>query len=127
MTVSAPIFVLSFTYLVFVLAGQLFYKKAAASVSTETLGKFLSSLAFNPQLWLATVLYVGAMVIWVLILKYLPLNRIFPIMTAMLMLSLPLLTYYFLNEPLSLRYWLGVMLILLGIALIATELPENTL
>mgnify|MGYP001138516901 CR=1 FL=1 len=123
--ITLPIFILSVSYLIFVLVGQVLYKKAAVTVSTESVSSFISSLAVNPPLWIATLFYILAMIVWVLLLKQLPLSRVFPAMSAVLLLSLPIVSYYFLGEPLTLRYWLGVALILAGIALIATEIPEK--
>ncbi len=126
MTLSFQIITLAALYLVFALSGQLLYKKSAAKIITDYgVSGFLHSFFFNSQLWVATALYIGAMVLWVLLLKTVPLNRVFPVMSALMLISLPLLTYYFLDEPLSLRYWLGVILIFTGITLIATDMPAS--
>lgn len=113
---------MSAVYVVLVIFGQLYYKRAASQLETETARSFCSSLLINSNLYIATAFYVAAMVLWVWLLKYTPLSKIFPIMSAFLLIAIPLASQHFLEEVLSLRYWGGVVLIMGGIALIATEM-----
>ncbi|GEM_PF-6670385 len=113
---------ISGAYLVLVLIGQVYFKKSASTLSTESASSFGQSLFLNWQLWVAGIAYFAAMLTWVWLLKHIDLSRIFPIMSALLLLTIPLVSAYFLQESLSLRYWLGVLCMLAGIALIATEI-----
>lgn len=83
---------------------------------------FVASTLSNWQLWVAVITYLFAMIAWVWLLKHIDLSRIFPIMSALLLLTIPLISAYFLQESLSLRYWLGIVCMVIGIMLIATEI-----
>ena len=111
-------------YLVLVLVGQIYFKKSAESLITDSATGFAQSLFLNWQLWVAGVTYFTAMLTWVWLLKHVDLSRIFPIMSALLLLTIPLVSAYFLQESLSMRYWLGVIFMLIGILLIATEIKS---
>ena len=112
-------------YLVLVLIGQFYFKKAAGSLNTDSTMSFLQTLFGNWQIWLAVATYFTAMMSWVWLLKYIDLSRVFPIMSAVLLLVIPLMSSHLLSETLSIRYWLGVSCMLIGIALIATEIPAS--
>lgn len=109
-------------YLALVLIGQLYFKKAARQLETESAQSFALSLFGNWQLWVAFFTYFAAMMTWVWLLKHVDLSRIFPIMSALLLLTVPVMSAFMLQESLSLRYWGGVACMLAGIALIATEI-----
>ena len=113
---------LSIVYVGLVIAGQVFYKKAASVIDTTSIRAFLGTLFSNGHLYVGTILYVAALIVWIWMLKQVALSRIFPIMSAILLITIPLASQHFLEEVLSLRYWGGVLLIMGGIALIASEM-----
>ena len=117
-----PIIGIAALYLILVLVGQLYFKRAATAMQTDSLQSSVTSLFLNWQMWLAMIVYFAAMLSWVWLLKQIDLSRIFPIMSALLLLTVPLVSAHFLQESLSLRYWLGVTCMLCGILLIATEI-----
>lgn len=119
---GSNLLIVSGIYLVLVLVGQVFFKKAAASLDPSSISSFLKSMLLNFNMVIAVIAYFAAMFTWVWLLKHVDLSRIFPIMAALLLLTVPLVSSYFLEETLSLRYWLGVICMLAGIALIATEI-----
>lgn len=75
-------------------------------------------LATSPYLLAAGVIYVGATFLWVVQLKYLPLNRAYPLF-ALTFIVVPLLGNWLFGERLSLPYLLGSMLVIAGVSLCA--------
>lgn len=119
---SGSVFSVGALYLILVLVGQLYFKKSAQSVVGDSFSSIVKSALLNYQLWIALITYTIAMVSWIWLLRHIDLSRIFPIMSALLLLTVPLMSAYFLQETLTLRYWGGVLLIMVGIALIASEI-----
>jgi drug/metabolite transporter (DMT)-like permease len=66
----------------------------------------------------ALVLYAGATLVWVAVLRHAPLSRIYPIMALSFVLT-PLGGMLFLKEPINASYWAGVGLILAGLVVIS--------
>ena len=112
----------SIIYLVLVLVGQVLFKKGAQNIAADPSTGLLQGIVTNWNIIIAVITYMLAMTVWVWLLKHIDLSRLFPIMSALLMLSVPLVSAYFLNESLSIRYWLAVACIFAGIALMTTEL-----
>ena len=93
--------------------GQILFKKAAMS------------LPYNPQIidwllngWLlsALILYGFATLLWIWVLRHAPLHIAYPFM-ALAFIIVPLLSYYFLGEPLSIKTFIGGFLIIIGVSL----------
>ena len=102
--------------------GQLLFKKASEAVpSTPTVAN-LTGLALNPYLLTALTLYFAATLLWVWVLRDIPLTRAYPFI-ALGFVLVPLGSMVVFQEPLSLRYALGTLLIIGGIWLSAT--PQN--
>ena len=101
-------------------SGQVLFKIAARSASAS--GDFLSAtreLALNPFLIGGLVIYLGATILWIWLLRTIPLSVAYPFM-ALAFLFVPILAAAFLGEPLSFNSALGALLIVAGICLIAT-------
>jgi drug/metabolite transporter (DMT)-like permease len=94
--------------------GQLLFKLAAGLID------FRRPLA-EPQglmiLGVALVLYAGATLLWVMVLKHTPLSRIYPVMALSFVLT-PLGATLILKEPVSGGSWTGIGLILAGLIVI---------
>lgn len=93
--------------------GQVLFKYSALRVGPQG---GLWALMTSPTLIAAGVIYVGATLIWVVQLKYVPLNRAYPLFASAFVL-VPLLGYWVFDERLSLPYMLGSVLIVSGVAL----------
>lgn len=93
--------------------GQLLFKKAAAALPAHPAW---SDWVFNGWLAAACVLYAGATLLWVWVLRSAPLQLAYPFM-ALAFLLVPLLAWIFLQEPLHVRTLAGGALILAGVAI----------
>lgn len=95
--------------------GQVLFKIAAESISER---RAISWLAASTSPWLlsAIAMHGAATVLWIAILSREPLSRAYPFVLAGAAL-VPLLANAVFHEPLSLRYWIGMAVILAGIAL----------
>jgi drug/metabolite transporter (DMT)-like permease len=93
--------------------GQLLFKFSAMSLSeNENIFSLRNSWSFIAAIFL----YGVTSIVWVWVLKKAELGRIYPIM-AMAFLLVPLGSYFFFGERFSSQYFIGVFLIVLGIAI----------
>ena len=97
-------------------AGQMPFKSVAGQWhidgwSWTTLRSFLS-----PTLMLALTIYGMTTVLWVLILRAVPLTAAFPLY-ALVFLVVPVLAHFIFGEPLSWNAMVGGAVIVLGVAI----------
>lgn len=83
-------------------------------------GGVLAGWLLNPYLIGALGMLAIAMVLWLLTLKLMPLSRAYPWTAAIYVLT-PLCSTVFFHDPLSLRYAIGMGLIIVGIAVTARK------
>ena len=95
--------------------GQLLFK--VASQRLEAAGRDLYMVLFDPVMILALGIYGGATLIWIYLLKFVPLSYAYSFM-ALTFLAVPILSIFFLGETLSLKYWVGTALIIAGLTII---------
>jgi drug/metabolite transporter (DMT)-like permease len=95
--------------------GQILFKYAALQGDPKA---GVGALVRNPYLILAGVIYVGATFLWVWQLKYIPLNRAYPLF-ATAFVFVPLLSWWIFGERIGPIYAIGVALIVLGVTLCA--------
>ena len=96
--------------------GQLLFKLVAGRADWSRPGE---TLALDPALWLALIFYGGATVLWVWILKQVPLTLAYPFVAVGFIL-VPFGAWAFFGEPITWRYTAGVGLIVAGVVLTAT-------
>ncbi len=75
---------------------------------------FLTSISF----WIALVLYGTATMIWIFILKFIPLSQAYPF-AALGFIFVPLASVIFFQEPINTPYILGSALIIAGLGVIS--------
>jgi drug/metabolite transporter (DMT)-like permease len=75
-------------------------------------------LLTNPFLILALFIYGLGTIVWIYLLKSVPLSFAYPFM-ALTFVLVPLLAWYFLGEPLTMRKGLGTLLVMAGLVVIA--------
>ncbi|MDH5527495.1 MAG: EamA family transporter [Nitrospirota bacterium] len=95
-------------------AGQVLFKLSARHVAGAQDISGLLQLALYPWFLLSLVLYGGATLLWVWILRKVPLTAAYPFF-ALTFLLVPLVGVLFLGERVDMHYWLGVGLIMGGI------------
>ncbi|USG61060.1 EamA family transporter [Sneathiella marina] len=94
-------------------AGQILFKLSSKDVAALDVSSILK-LSMNGYFIVALVLYAIATILWVYILKHFPLNKAYLFM-GLSFIIVPLMSYIFLKEPLSLRYLAGAACIVFGI------------
>ena len=94
-------------------AGQVLFKLASSTTGGLD-AKGLTGLFLNPIFLAALALYGFGTVVWIFVLKQVPLTAAYSFM-GLTFLFVPLLALAFLGETLSLRYLLGAVLIIAGL------------
>jgi drug/metabolite transporter (DMT)-like permease len=100
-------------------AGQLLFKLAAERLMLGQGPRALAVSFISYPLLAALALYAIATGLWVYLLHGLALSRAYPFV-ALAFAVVPLLGAWFLGEPLGLRYWLGLGIMLAGLYIILT-------
>lgn len=97
-------------------AGQILFKLTSARA--EGIGVAgLIAVMFDPYLIAAFTIYGIGTIVWVYVLKNVPLTMAYPFM-ALSFCAVPLLAWALLGETLTLRYALGAALIAAGLIVI---------
>lgn len=97
--------------------GQLLFKQAALQVSDQTAMAAILKLAFSPTLWAALVLYGSATIMWVLILRTVPLSLAYPFF-ALGFVLLPLFSWWLFGEKIGWSLVAGTCLIVCGVLVV---------
>lgn len=97
--------------------GQVLFKMAALKIDFKN-GIFLSSF-FEPILVLALVVYLVATFAWILVLRSVPLSSAYPF-AALAFFVVPTLAFLFLGENVSLKTYVGAVVISVGVYLSAS-------
>jgi len=93
-------------------AGQVLFKLTSASAGDFSM-RGLLQLAFNPLLLAALALYGFGTLVWIYVLKSVPLTVAYSFM-GLTFCFVPLLAQIFLGEAVTLRYAFGAVLIVAG-------------
>ncbi|MBV6752463.1 EamA family transporter [Pseudomonas chlororaphis] len=80
--------------------------------------QWLHAVLLNPGVWVAVACYIGAFFVWMLILRRSTLSLAFPL-SSLVFVAVLLASWLGLNEQISLLHWIGVAVIIGGIALLA--------
>ena len=97
-------------------AGQVLFKMTSSVTGGFDL-RGLTQLMFNPLLIAALVVYGVGTIVWIYVLKQVPLTIAYSFM-GLTFCFVPLLAQWFLGETLTLRYGLGAILIVAGMVVI---------
>ena len=101
--------------------GQILFKKTALSISSSgALGLIDSILKaiHIPWLYMALGVYALATIFWLYLLQRIPLTIAYPF-SALAMIIVPILAIFLFGEKLNFSYWVGLVLIISGITIIA--------
>ena len=96
--------------------GQLLFKLGAPNWKGSTLSEWIISFATNPYLMVAVVMYAMTILIWIYVLRTLPLSVAYPL-TALSYVIVPCLSYLLLHEKISLQTVAGSGIIILGVVI----------
>lgn len=104
-------------------AGQVALKYALRPGAAND-GRFGSRMLFNllssRYLWAWFFSYIIATVLWLIVLKTVPLSQAFPLM-GFTFAAVPLASSWFLKENVSGVQWAGIVFIVMGVVLIIQE------
>jgi undecaprenyl phosphate-alpha-L-ara4N flippase subunit ArnE len=100
--------------------GQMLFKLASSRLITGQGPIALLSSLVNLPLLGGLLLYGVTTLLWVYLLRELPLSRAYPFM-ALAFALVPILSWFFFREGLDLRYGVGLALMLLGLYLVAAR------
>ena len=114
---------ISFSFLMS--CGQILFKKTALSLANDkdpnmvfgVIEGIIKALS-NPWLYCALTVYAIATCFWLYILQRVPLPQAFPF-TALAMIIVPIFSSIIFGDKLNYSYWMGAILIISGISIIA--------
>lgn len=99
---------------VFMLAvGQILFKYAAGKMDIQGHG-IIAAVLFNPALIIALSVYAVATFCWLIVLKGVPLRLAYPF-AALGFFIVPLMSHFFLGEPLRWSSFAGAAIIMAGV------------
>ena len=98
-------------------AGQVLFKLASRQVGEIGLGSLLG-LATNGYLIAALIIYGAGTLIWIYLLRSVPLNFAYAFM-ALTFVLVPILSFFLLEESITVRQLAGAALIICGLILAA--------
>lgn len=100
-------------------AGQLFTKVAGDQLGPMDFSwQWLADVSRNPGILAAIASYLGAFFVWMLILRRSSLSLAFPL-SSLVFVAVLLGSWLGLGEHISVLHWVGVVVIIGGIALLA--------
>ena len=106
---------LAFTFIL--AGGQVLFKKVGLAIAGQPLAKAVLVMLRDPVLYAALALYGLATLLWIWLLSRVPLSQAYP-WVAFGTVIVPLLGWYLFGERLAPGFWVGVALIVAGIALV---------
>jgi drug/metabolite transporter (DMT)-like permease len=77
----------------------------------------------SPLVWWAILLIVASFVSWLYVLRYIPLTVAFPL-SRVVDILVPLGCWIFLGESISTLRWCGIVLVIIGLALVAKPVAQ---
>ena len=92
--------------------GQIFFKTASGKINIQS--GFIQSILFNVPLITGLFIYCLATILWVYILREVPLSIAYPF-AALSYIFVPFLAFYFLDEKLDYTSMLGALFIIVGV------------
>ncbi len=99
--------------------GQILFKLAADSVRSVTeFNLIVLILIRSPAMWLALLFYGVTVVLWIWILRILPLSVAYSAI-ALVFVIVPFAGVFLFNEPVSTRFIIGALMIGLGVWLVS--------
>jgi len=98
--------------------GQILFKLAAARIQIGSARETILSLALNPYLIAGLILYGVTTVLWVVVLRDVPISRAYPF-TALGMIIVPAIGLRFFGEAFSWNLVVGGFLVIVGIVVIS--------
>ena len=115
-SISLPVFGLLVLTPVMITLGQVLFKLTSGRLTAQA-GTPFYTVAFNPVFLLALAIYGAATLLWIYVLKTVPLSYAYSFM-ALTFVLVPLMAAIFLKEPLTIKYAIGACLIIAGLFIV---------
>ncbi|MEE9455504.1 MAG: hypothetical protein V3V13_14155 [Paracoccaceae bacterium] len=96
--------------------GQILFKLVSGGIEEFSIAT-VARLALDPLFILAISIYAAATILWIFVLRAVPLSIAYSFMGITYM-TVPVLSALFLNETLSLRSFIGAALIISGVLVV---------
>ncbi len=101
--------------------GQLSLKYAfQGSTPLGDASKSQRNILSSPYFWIWFFSYVVVTILWLFVLRTIPLSQAFPALGLTFAL-VPLASYYFLKENVVSSQWLGIVIIVAGVVLVVQK------
>ena len=97
--------------------GQILFKLGAGNWTGNSLAEWFWSFILNPFLMTAIFLYAFTIVVWIFVLRTLPLSIAYPL-TALSYVIVPLLSFFIAHEKITLQTAIGSLIIIVGVIVI---------
>lgn len=114
MTIRQACYLFAFAILLSV--GQILFKQASQSLNEDTGSAAFSSLLSSVSFWSALVLYGGSTLLWIWLIRDIPLVRAYPFV-ALAFIVVPILSHFILDERMTRAGIVGATFIFLGIVI----------
>lgn len=105
---------------IMIAAGQVLFKLTSERLVARGENASFTTALFDPVFIAALMLYGSATLLWLFVLKAVPLSYAYSFM-ALTFVMVPLLAAYFLGEQLGLRYIIGSGLIITGLLVVQSQ------
>lgn len=112
------LYLVAFSFLL--ACGQICFKLAANHFNATSQLPIVQAFLFNGWLWGAFVLYGFSTLLWVYILRVIPLSFAYPFV-ALGFIIVPAASWYFFSEQINSWYMFGAGLIILGLIIITLK------
>lgn len=100
-------------------AGGFFLKLGALQIDyIENVGSIFRQVAFNWAIIIGVMMYFVPVMIWIYLLKKVELSFLQPLFSLTYVIT-PILATLFLNEHVTFSRWLGIIVIILGVIVVA--------
>lgn len=116
-SLSLPIFVSLLATPFMIAVGQVLFKMTSEKLAAS--GNGFHTIFFEPLFILALVIYGSATLLWIYVLKSVPLAYAYSFM-ALTFVLVPLLAALWMGETVTLKYAVGAALIITGLVVIQT-------
>lgn len=100
-------------------AGQLFQKKAVQNWEGKKLG--WKTKLCDKWLWAAIISLGFGMLVWLIVLRFVPLNIAYPMLSVNFIL-VTLASQFWFGEQAGLQHWCGISFIMLGVIILGMNL-----
>jgi len=113
----------------FVTTSEVFLKRGAVEaprLPDEVNWTGVSGLV-SPDVWYGILFVIASFISWLYVLRFIPLTIAYPLSNLVHVL-VPLASWFFLNEHISVQRWCGIALVLLGVLIVAkpvARMEEN--